>query len=57
MYTLLQTEMPTQDKITLEAGRPMSYHILAGDLNAALHTDDKQTGVHLEDTMLQCAGD
>ena len=43
--------MQTQDRLALEAGRPKSYPILEGDMNAALYTDDRQTGIHPEDTM------
>ena len=50
MYNLLQTEMQTQHRVALEAGKPKSYHILAGDMIAALYTDDRP-GVHPEDTM------
>ena len=53
VYNLLQTEMQTQDKIALEAGRPKLCHILAGDMNAALYKDDRQTSVHPEDAMHQ----
>ena len=51
VYNLLQTEMQTQDRIALEAGRPKPYHILAGDMNATLYNDDKQKGIHPEDAM------
>ena len=30
---------------------PSHNHILAGDMNATLYTDDKQTGIHPEDAM------
>ena len=51
VYNLLQTEMQAQDRLALEAGSPKSHHILAGDMNAALYTDDRQTGAHPEDTL------
>ena len=53
VYNLLQTEMQTQDKIALEAGSSKPCHILAGDMNAALYMDDRQTSVHPEDAMHQ----
>ena len=53
VYNLLQTEMQTQDKIALEAGSSKPCHILAGDMNAGLYMDDRQTGVHPEDAMHQ----
>ena len=51
VYSLLQKEMQTQDRIALEAGKPRPYHILAGDMNAALYVDDRQTNAHPEDAM------
>ena len=52
VYSLLQKEMQTQDRIALEAGKPRPYHILAGDMNAALYVDDRQTSARPEDAML-----
>ena len=51
VYSLLQKEMQTQDRIALEAGKPRPHHILAGDMNAALYVDDRQTSAHPEDAM------
>ena len=45
--------MQTQDKTALEAGRSKPCHILAGDMNAALYMDNRQTRVHPEDVMHQ----
>ena len=53
VYNLLQTEMQTKDKIALEAGSSKPCHTLAGDTNAALYMDDRQTSVHPEDAMHQ----
>ena len=53
VHNLVQTEMQTQDKIALEAGSSKPCHILAGDMNAALYMDDRQTSVHPQDAMHQ----
>ena len=53
VYNLLQTELQAQDKIALEAGKSKPCHILAGDMNAALYMDDRQTSVNPEDAMHQ----
>ena len=53
VYNLLQTEMQAQDKIALEGGKSKPCHILAGDMNAALYMNDRQTSVHPEDAMHQ----
>ena len=45
--------MQAQDKIAPEAGKSKPCHILAGDMNAALYMDDRQTSVHPEDAMHQ----
>ena len=41
VYSLLKIEMQTRDRIALEAGKPKPYHVLAGDMNAALYMDDR----------------
>ena len=50
VYSVLQTEMQSQDRKLADPGRATSC---LGDMSAALHMDCRQTSLHPEDAMHQ----